>query len=239
MLNSNRGRYYMMAESQFEKCRNCGEMGHLVASCPNSHAVRCHYCLGDHLRDKCEHEYCFNCARKGHRSQNCPFRHKRSCSRCWKKGHEERYCPILINFKELKYRTHEHGRVERDSLLCQNCGQQGHLQCYLKGEVSAESILRDKLYKKSDNNILSVELMVHPDDIEPRGVILSKNQRRRKLNELIYEDVEDRTLQSFREYDRQEQLGKRSKDWSHSQDHRYNNSSDNRYSHKKNNNYRY
>lgn len=45
--------------------------------------------------------------------------------------------------------------------------------------------------------------LLEDEDLHPK-VILSKNQRKRKLNELMTEEVEDRTLEAFSDYSKRE-----------------------------------
>lgn len=101
--------------------------------------------------------------------------------------------------------------MDRHIIKCLNCGEKGHWQCYLKGGDVAETILKDNLYKKTEMTMGSIELNITNLDLEEERpkVLLSKNQKRKKLNELIHEDVEDHTLESFNTFSKEEDNYKR------------------------------
>ena len=203
LLNGSKGRYYAQSDQSFEKCYNCGRQGHISKNCPNEQIMRCYFCLGDHRKEKCEGNYCFQCAKIGHRSTNCPHRQDRNCRRCHKKGHLEADCSILINFRDISNRSGEHLKVEKSQLLCLSCGKSGHLECYLKSNETVHNIIKDKLYLKENMTINSIELNFDANMLleeEKPKVIYSRNQQKRKLNELIHDDVEDRTLEGYHRY---------------------------------------
>ena len=205
LINASKGRYYAQVEQKFERCKNCDELGHVFKNCPFEFVQKCYFCLGPHHKEKCELNYCFQCAASGHRSSNCPERHARSCRRCNKRGHMEATCSILINFRDINHRTFEQERVERRRQLCLNCGGEGHTQCYLKGSDIIHTIRFDDLYNKHDMRDSLMQLGVSPHDLpdeemsRPRQ-ILSKGQRRKKLNELQEEEAEFYTLDQFHHY---------------------------------------
>lgn len=206
LINSSKGRYYSTYDQQYDKCKNCEMMGHNHKNCPEAQFIKCHYCMHNHKREECELDYCFQCAKGGHRSSNCPHKYEKPCRRCFKKGHFEADCAILLGFKNIGNRSMEHLKVSKGSVRCMNCSQLGHVECYLKGDI-ASKILRDGLYDRESMKLTAVEMnlgdFIEEEDLHPK-VILSKNQRRRKLNELMHEEVEDRTLEAFNDYSRHE-----------------------------------
>lgn len=211
MINASRGRYYNTHDSQYDKCRNCEQPGHFAKSCPLEPIIKCHYCMHTHKREHCELDYCFICAKSGHKASSCPHKHERTCRRCFKRGHYEADCTILVNFRAIEQRSHEHLKVKQEQIRCLNCNQTGHVQCYLKGTAVAAQILRDELYNHESMRLTAIEMdvtdLLEGEDMRPR-VIMSKNQRRRKLNELMTEEVEDRTLEAFSNYSQHEFGGK-------------------------------
>lgn len=203
LINSSKGRYYSQIDQQYDRCKNCDELGHIGKNCPTEFIQRCYYCLGPHHKEKCEMNYCFLCAADGHRSTNCPDRHKRTCRRCNKKGHIESDCSILVNFRDINYRLIEHSKIDRRLLKCASCDGEGHVQCYIKGNDTVKTISRDGLYNHDDmkrtliDNNIPLEMLYDEDGLG-RKQILSKNQKRKRLNELITDEVEDRTLQEYK-----------------------------------------
>jgi hypothetical protein len=245
LINSSKGRYHSQHDTQFDRCRNCEKMGHTFKNCNLDQQMRCHYCLQNHKREQCELNYCFVCAKRGHRSNNCPHKHDRGCRRCSKRGHLEADCSILMNFKVISSRTTDILKENQKNLLCLNCGEHGHIQCYLKGSHIISQILKDDLYNREQMKITSVELnlgeVIEEEDLHPK-VILSKNQQRKRLNQLMHEEVEDRTLQSFAKYSQEQErhkpsMAKRPPEKEnfrfHGQEQYTNHPSSNRYGHNK------
>jgi hypothetical protein len=203
LINASRGRYYSQFDMQYERCRNCEQMGHHFRNCPLDQVIRCHFCMQNHKREQCELDYCFLCSKAGHRASACPHRNERTCRRCYKRGHYEADCAMLLNFRSVNQRSFEHLKVSQDTIKCLNCGQNGHLQCYLKGSQVASQIVKDNLYNRESMRLSAIEMnlgdLIDDEDVHSK-VVMSKNQRRRKLNELIEIDEEDNTVEAFNQY---------------------------------------
>lgn len=211
LLSASKGRYYATTHEEYEKCYNCQEYGHISKNCPNRSVIKCFFCLGNHKKETCEIANCFCCSQEGHRSSNCPFRTLPSCRRCFKRGHKERECRALINFRETDQRTPEHLSVSSNQLLCLSCGKAGHLQCYLKGNEITSLLLKDGLYERQNMTVNSIQLDIPSgltqDDLKDvnSGMTMSATQKKRRLNELLPEEAEEMTLEQFKKYKQMEE----------------------------------
>lgn len=226
MINASKGRYYSTHDQQYDKCNNCDQMGHFHKNCPETQLIKCHYCLHSHKREECDLDYCFQCAKNGHRSSNCPHKYEKQCRRCFKRGHTESLCAVLLNYRGINNRRKD---LQKDSLeftRCMNCERLGHEQCYLKGNKIASQILRDGLYDRESMKVTAIELnlgdFIEDEDMHPK-VIMSKNQRRRKLNELMHVEVEDMTVDVFNQFSRNEDNHKSNLDKRKPDRHNYSN----------------
>ncbi|CAD8163873.1 unnamed protein product [Paramecium octaurelia] len=113
-------------------CRRCKKPGHFEKWCVEDIAeskVTCRFCLGDHYFLKCPNSLCFKCNQAGHMAKDCDVEGIK-CHRCNKKGHKSKDCNVIILDDENVF---EKDKQRLKDLLCLNCQERGHLNCFSKG----------------------------------------------------------------------------------------------------------
>ncbi|CAD8156233.1 unnamed protein product [Paramecium pentaurelia] len=113
-------------------CRRCKKPGHFEKWCVEDIAetkVTCRFCLGDHYFLKCPNSLCFKCNQAGHMAKDCDVEGFK-CHRCNKKGHKSKDCNVIIIDDENVF---EKDKQRLKDLLCLNCQEKGHLNCFSKG----------------------------------------------------------------------------------------------------------
>ncbi|CAD8077693.1 unnamed protein product [Paramecium sonneborni] len=113
-------------------CRRCKQPGHYEKWCVEDVAepkLTCRFCLGDHYFLKCPNSLCFKCNQFGHMAKDCDVEGYK-CHRCNKKGHKSKDCNVIIIDDENIF---EKDKQRLKDLLCLNCQEKGHLNCFSKG----------------------------------------------------------------------------------------------------------
>ncbi|CAD8073770.1 unnamed protein product [Paramecium primaurelia] len=113
-------------------CRRCKKPGHFEKWCVEDigeSKVTCRFCLGDHYYLKCPNSLCFKCNQAGHMAKDCDVEGQK-CHRCNKKGHKSKDCNVIIMDDENVF---EKDKQRLKDLLCLNCKERGHLNCFSKG----------------------------------------------------------------------------------------------------------
>nr|CAD1822458.1 unnamed protein product [Ananas comosus var. bracteatus] len=140
-------RYFDPMESKWETCFNCGEEGHVAASCTMEKRQKpCFVCgLFGHSAKQCtQGQDCFICKRRGHIAKDCPDKNKKIsqdskiCLRCGDVGHDMFSCRNNYppdDMKEIQcYICQKHGHLccaefahsNTTEVSCYNCAQAGH-----------------------------------------------------------------------------------------------------------------
>lgn len=108
-----------------KKCNHCGQVGHIMNSCPNTDDdfKPCQLCaeVGHQMYSCPMKAVCFNCGVPGHVSRDCMQRRSGSrrmvCTICFSRDHHRNRC------RERPW------NVPTQDAVCMECGKVGHSQC--------------------------------------------------------------------------------------------------------------
>jgi hypothetical protein len=123
-------RYFGLDQDDVPHCLCCGEIGHMINSCPN---MICESCSKrDHFTGACSiSQRCTKCHSAGHHASVCPEKLKRTsqgdgitCSLCTEIGHSEENCPSIWTTFRPDPTASPPVRMIRP--MCYQCGANKH-----------------------------------------------------------------------------------------------------------------
>ena len=98
--------------------------------------IVCWACLGEHESTNCTQKRCYRCGRPGHESQQCVS--DEYCGFCGGAGHVlSSQCYRQVYNAGLDPRLH-------DEVLCYNCGELGHVNCFKRKVVRHKRMRSDR-----------------------------------------------------------------------------------------------